>query len=300
MRTRRTLSRFDDDEHKVGHERWLVSYADFITLLFAFFVVMYSVSQVNEDKYRSLSATLKAAFSESDVKQAEVNEPVSTMATLESELQEALSGFPVDGTMTRSGNENWLELSLQSESLFDSAEASPSDEARALFSTLAETLESQQVDVQVGGHTDSVPISTARFEDNWALSSARALSVVDILANAGVPDQRLSAVAYGETRPVADNATEDGRRANRRVVIRISAAQDVLETNDSSDLSTALSPDVEEESVAAAAATPSDDVPDVAPAPPRTVAPVKLRGGDLLFTSDPDLPRLRERAPEDD
>lgn len=106
-------------ETKINHERWLVSYADFITLLFAFFVVMYSVSQVNETKYRTLSETLGNAFSSSAKKTNKNRSPDTTEAEvaplkqIEQQLEQALSGVLATGEVTLNGNQNWVEIVIE-------------------------------------------------------------------------------------------------------------------------------------------------------------------------------------------
>lgn len=202
-------------ETKINHERWLVSYADFITLLFAFFVVMYSVSQVNETKYRTLSETLGNAFSSSAKKTNKNRSPDTTEAEvaplkqIEQQLEQALSGVLATGEVTLNGNQNWVEIVIDANSFFSSGQATPSDEARTVLNKVADIISPFDNAVAVGGHTDDTPINNAQFKNNWELSSARAVTVVNLLAFAGVSPERMSAVGYGEYRPIADNQTPD-------------------------------------------------------------------------------------------
>ncbi len=295
-------------ETKINHERWLVSYADFITLLFAFFVVMYSVSHVNEKKYRQLSATLKGAFSTESEKQQEAsqaeNQNSSNVADIESladDIQSALAGVVDDADVNISGNEQWVEISLDANLLFATAQAELADEAKTLLTPVAEILAPYDNAVAIAGHTDDVPISNAQFQSNWALSSARAVSVVKFLATQNVAPARLSAVGYGEYRPVVPNTDADSRARNRRVVIRV--ARDAVPA-------AKVSPTQFESQEGQPTATPAPDAlatplpndasareltptPERAPVPESTppVAPVRLRGGGILFSRDPDLPR---------
>ncbi len=283
-------------EQKAGHERWLVSYADFITLLFAFFVVMYSISQVNEEKYRTLAETLNIEFSESgaEIGGSEENiagdDRIVELDKLVNSIQERLNEFPVDGRLSMSANENWVELTLSTEMLFASGSVIPKKEAQAIFSDLADMLAPYANEIQIIGHTDDVPINTSEFRNNWSLSSGRAISVVNYLAFEGIAPQRMSAIAYGEYRPIADNTTEDGRRQNRRVVVRIAGHGVETEQNalDNSIVNLAVSRDVEVE----AEVDQESSVQTVQEE--GVIQPVRLKGGDLLFTADPDLPRLRE------
>jgi len=251
------------EEEHVNHERWLVSYADFITLLFAFFVVMYSISQINEGKYRILSNTLSDAFNQaspiytpttegaaggtdlSSVVEmqmpvlrepgAEIDKPPDPemtedeMGPLDKKLQEvsdqveeSLKPLINEGLVNLRGNEEWLEIELNSSLLFSSGEATLKGEAGQILRELAFLVADLDYPVRVEGFTDNVPINTPRFPSNWQLSTARASAVVDLFTEQGVPPGRLAAIGYGEFQPIADNSTEQGRAANRRVVLMIS------------------------------------------------------------------------------
>lgn len=228
-------------EH-VNHERWLISYADFITLLFAFFVVMFAVSQVDSAKVGRFTESFSKAigidtFPESgagllpggaiaaQLEQAPPK-PGALPPELES-LREKLdtlrksAELPPNLQVLRRRNELVIRLS---ESLFfaagDDALKPPSVEA---MQKLAAELEPRKVDIRIEGHTDDRPIRTTRFRSNWDLSTARATAVIAVLAEAKIAAPRLSAVGYGEFHPVGSNATPEGRRMNRRVDIVVSA-----------------------------------------------------------------------------
>ncbi len=292
-------------ETKINHERWLVSYSDFITLLFAFFVVMYSVSQVSETKYKTLSDTLEKTFSPSvqtpaqeaaqspGARASEIVEPDELAA----ELRQAFSGLVSSGHLALSGNEDWVELAVDSELLFESGSAKPAAEAIEIFSDVAEILAPFDNAVAVSGHTDNVPINTADFQNNWQLSSARAVSVVNLLAYGGVNPSRLSAIGYGEYRPIADNSTAQGRAANRRVVLRV--ARDIVPQIPVSPARAVISgePVIDSNFPEKTEISNSEDSSGVAnnDTPKSAIEPVKLKNGGLLFTSDPDLPQHRRR-----
>ena len=245
-------------ETNVNHERWLVSYADFITLLFAFFVVMYSISQVNEGKYRVLSNTLVSAFNNSGVQSSsippiQVGDPSLSVDPSAIDLRLIETDKTGDGEFSGDGsfnktadlpqlsdifekefsdliesqqvqlhsNEFWLEVALSSSILFESADAEASIQAESIFSDIAGILKPFNNPIQVEGFTDNVPIRTAQYPSNWELSSSRAASVVRLLMKGGVAAERLSAVGYGEFQPIGDNTTVDGRSKNRRVVLMI-------------------------------------------------------------------------------
>lgn len=227
------------EEHE-NHERWLVSYADFITLLFAFFVVMYSVSSVNEGKFRTVSDSIKAALNPIS------SQPVSTMrfdlgdhkaALAESidkkvifirKFQKGLrkhSTVKVDlsqsvlpnGMSVRHGDRTII-LTLSDELLFESGQAALREDAYPVLEAFAEVLNEYGVGVRVEGHTDNVPVNTAQFASNWELSAIRAATVARVLSEIfHVPPDLMSATGNGEFKPVADNLTPENRAKNRRV-----------------------------------------------------------------------------------
>jgi chemotaxis protein MotB len=220
-------------EH-VNHERWLVSYADFITLLFAFFVVMFAVSQVDSKRVGRFTEAFSKAVGEDffpdrgkgflpandeEVRSSgtpenkvpqELAELTDSLKSL-SEKNDALHGLQVIQ------RRNELVLRLSDSIFFESGDASLLAPAALILHTLGPELASRHVDVRVEGHTDDRPIRTARFRSNWDLSTARATAVLATLAAEGIEPARLSAAGYGEFRPIASNATEDGRKQNRRV-----------------------------------------------------------------------------------
>ena len=288
-------------ETKISHERWLVSYADFITLLFAFFVVMYSVSQVNESKYKVLSNTLEEVFSASKIDEIEdrlqTENNVAQLDELQEELQESLAGLIDEGDVVLSGNEQWVDIQLNANILFNTGKADPSEEAKKVFAEVAQILSPYENGVAVIGHTDDVPIRNAEFDSNWELSSSRAVSIVTLLAFQGVAPQRMSAVGYGEYQPIADNTTAEGRAKNRRVVLRVAkaAAPSAKETASQAVGSSEVEPNQNGEQQEDA--TETQNIQENQDDEDR-IQPVKLRGGGLLFSSDPDLPRNNPPAQE--
>ncbi|AEF21922.1 flagellar motor protein MotD [Pseudomonas fulva] len=238
------------EEHE-NHERWLVSYADFITLLFAFFVVMYSISSINEGKYKILSQTLTGVFNQPDrsIKPIPVGderprttEPdrsmvdeessqqqiaASTLQSIADSIRDAFGGLLQSDQLKVRGNELWIEIELSSGLLFPSGDALPNDEAFEIIEKIAKILAPYGNPIHVEGFTDNQPIKTPQYPTNWELSAARAASIVRMLAMDGVDPSRLAAVGYGEFQPVADNATAEGRARNRRVVLVVSRNLDV-------------------------------------------------------------------------
>jgi chemotaxis protein MotB len=245
------------EEHE-NHERWLVSYADFITLLFAFFVVMYAISSVNEGKYRVLSETLNAVFSDpvrskNPIQIGEISrgegekspapgisedpsyaielpelphrpppastEDIKTINDLSRQFSSALSELIESEDVLIKQGEDWLELEIKSRVLFESGEARLARAAVPVIGEIADILQTAANPIQVEGFTDNNPINTPRFPSNWELSAARAASVVHLLDRYGIQPDRMSAIGYGEYKPIADNDTEAGRQKNRRVVL---------------------------------------------------------------------------------
>lgn len=235
-------------EEHVNLERWLVSYADFITLLFAFFVVMYSISSVNEGKYRVLSDTLNSVFQsrptsptpiqfdnahkdqtsiiespdyikipvpENDKNLTPPDNPELQM--LSEEITNAVQLLIDEDLINIKKTDFWLEIDIKSSILFGSGDARLSEDAEDILASIALLIEKYPNDIQVEGFTDNVPIKTRYFPSNWELSSSRAASVVHLFEEEGIDPKRMMAIGYGEFRPRAENATAEGRNANRRV-----------------------------------------------------------------------------------
>lgn len=233
------------------HDRWMVSYADFITLLFAFFVVMYSISSVNKGKYETFSESLDQALFHNEKIQKEA-EPIQVgqipttvqpielpnlltieerelseeiieekrrLSEVSDEFQRALQPFVENQLVGIKKHDFWVELEMNSELLFASGKADLSVKAMPVLEKVAEVVRDVPNVINVEGYTDNKPISTGIYPSNWDLSSARATSVVKELVKNNIPPERLSAVGYGEFHPVAENDTEEGRFKNRRVVL---------------------------------------------------------------------------------
>ncbi len=289
------MARRSTIENKINHERWLVSYADFITLLFAFFVVMYSVSQVNDTKYKQLSKTLQSTFSKNlvtaDIQSDSTEAPLQNIReTILNDLKPLME----IGDAYVSGNKDWLEIELNANALFSSGSAELNEPANTILRDIADTLSLNTNEVRVSGHTDNIPISTDKFPNNWSLSSARAVAVVNQLAYQGVHPERLSAVGFGEFKPIADNQTEEGRQRNRRVVISVSSSAPAVEAlGINSDVTTSNS---EENAAQISSGEGVDDENDSVTAENTNdqsgLKPVILKDGSLLFSSDPELPRV--------
>ncbi|MEO8308274.1 MAG: flagellar motor protein MotD [Pseudomonadota bacterium] len=251
---RRRRHRFE--EH-ANHESWAIPYGDLMTLLLAFFVVMYAISSVNEGKYRVLSDSMVAAFRGTPLtdpvwigqKQsaggtlsplnqvllqgppkplpqpkpvvAPPNPQAAALQQMAAGIEDAMRSLIDANLVVVRRHDNWVEVEIKTDILFPSGVARLSPEAGPVFALLADALKPFPNQIRVEGHTDNRPIKTAAFPSNWELSAGRAASVVHLLTSQGMDPQRLSVVAYSEFRPLKTNTTEDGRNANRRVVLII-------------------------------------------------------------------------------
>jgi chemotaxis protein MotB len=240
--------------HTENHERWLVSYADFITLLFAFFVVLYGMSAVDAKKMKQVAASFQQAFniietgSFGTIPAIEVefthglsevlsmpSDPAvglngifqkerEELQNLEQTIHAALQASSLDAPLIEMVHvyidEKGLVISLSAKYFFDSGKATLRPEVLPIIDQIAGVLQPLKREIRIEGHTDDMPIQTTIYPSNWELSAARATYVIKYLVDKfGFAPQRLSAVGYGEFRPLASNATEAGRARNRRVDI---------------------------------------------------------------------------------
>ncbi len=230
---------------RVTHERWLVSYADFITLLFGFFVVLYAFARADEKKKAEIPQAIDSAFTSmgafpdysfkpGDAKSSRGATASSTVVMgtqaltpavvkddlnrIRHELEQRLAGQIAQHTVVIKMGRDGLVISLREAGFFNSGSASPRPEALAALRKISTSLVGTAYDLRVEGHTDDVPIHTEQFDSNWELSSARANRIARILLELhAIPPEKLSAAGYAEFHPVDTNATAEGRANNRRV-----------------------------------------------------------------------------------
>jgi chemotaxis protein MotB len=244
-------------EHE-NHERWLVSYADFITLLFAFFVVMFASSQTDKVKAKQVSDSVKEALenggmpsavrelwggtvdekgpgnaqmrgpggAKKALKEPEVKPPVPpvsaellpSMEYLTRELAEEIKTGKIQMRLEARG----LIISLREAAFFGSGDDAINAGSLASIGKMAAVLQTLPNPVRLEGHTDSVPIHNSRFRSNWELSAARSIAMLEVLSSRfQVPAGRFAVAGYADTVPVASNDTDEGRAHNRRVDIVI-------------------------------------------------------------------------------
>lgn len=232
-------------EDNENHERWLISYADFITLLFAFFVVMYAVSVVNVGKYKVLSDALGDAFGgrgaatriDTSVETEALQLPLSNIIAhkraeaakrdrerldlLARKLNSVLAPLASTGKVRVTQTARGVTVEINASVLFDEGAAELTGNARETLGTVASLLKDDTHAIEVEGHTDTTPIANAAFPSNWELSAVRASSVVRLFIENGVHETRLAAVGRGANRPIAANDDPIGRARNRRVAVTI-------------------------------------------------------------------------------
>lgn len=225
-----------------NHERWLVSYADFITLLFAFFVVLFASGQTDQGRAKEMSESMKEAMRDENkymkavlesmvrgerpgAKQkyalpspATVKPKSGDLSDIMKQLLGDLQGEIASGQMQVSLEPRGLVISLKQATFFPSGEDAIAKETYASLGKLSSIIKPLPNAIRLEGHTDAIPIRTARFQSNWELSASRSIAVLSVLANEfQVPTSRMAVVGYAETVPVSSNDTAEGRSRNRRV-----------------------------------------------------------------------------------
>ena len=235
--------------HSVSHDRWLVSYADFITLLFAFFVVLYAFAKADQKKQVQVTESIDTAFralglfpnvarlpssgaaADSGAEKAEIPmnivmgedvlspaEVKSDLERLHRELAQTLSNQVATHTVSIHMGRDGLVISLREAGFFASGSATPMPATLATLKEIAASLSRTPYDLRVEGDTDNIPIHTAEFDSNWELSTARATRIARIFLDMkAMPPDRISAAGYAQFHPVASNDTAEGRAENRRV-----------------------------------------------------------------------------------
>lgn len=236
-------------EKEPNLERWLVSYADFITLLFAVFVMLYAMSIVDQKKMEEVQASIQSSFSHDQTSSPALKvigskdfglipevldqpvppEPQDEVAAaaeaqefsqIKEEVQTNLQEYGAKNEVQLTINERGLVISLKEAGFFPSGTDKVQPEALPLLDKIASSISRYANTIRIEGHTDNVPVNSPAFPSNWELSTARANSLVHYLIEKhGFKGAKLSVTGYAEYRPIADNATEEGRKLNRRVDI---------------------------------------------------------------------------------
>lgn len=211
--------------------RWFISYADMITNLMIFFLVLYAMSNVEMDKLLALSDSLKKAFHKTAVESTQVGAALlsdprrSTKTTAVSEaIEEAVRALGLEAGVTVSADERGTIISLVDSYFFDMGSTVLNAKIKPTLKEVAEFIIETNANVQVEGHTDNIKVNRPPITSNWALSSLRATEVVEFLVSNGVSPKHLSAVGYGDTRPLVPNTSVENRSRNRRIDIVLTNA----------------------------------------------------------------------------
>jgi len=251
-----------------NHERWLISYADFITLLFAFFVVMFASSQADRGRAEQMSESVRKALEGSQMasliavvmggsvdqsghgseakrspagakqpmeekKDPRIAELLPSLQVLSVELQQEIKAGEIQISMQQRG----LVISFTQAALFPSGEDVVALKAYPALQKVATAMGKIPNPVRLEGHTDSVPIRTPRFRSNWELSAARSIALLELLSTRfGLAKERISIAGYADTAPAASNDTEAGRAKNRRVDMVILNQQGVIAEPQKTDM----------------------------------------------------------------
>jgi len=278
----------EHEAEKDNGERWLLTYSDLITLLMIFFVVLYSMSKVDAERFQAVAESLNKALgggvpakiemakspvgpslfqtgtpSSTTTVPGKGTDPNNTAHTnqdakgenknigqgnadaenmsiegIKAKLDKFASDNGIQAKLVSSIEERGLVVSIQETLLFESGSADVTTRARQILGNITTVLASAPNQIRVEGHTDNLPIHTTQFPSNWELSVIRSTNVVEILQNAGITPSRLSAVGYGEYRPIASNENADGQGRNRRIdLIILRSKYDVTEPNNKTSIS---------------------------------------------------------------
>ena len=231
-------------EHPPNHERWIISYADFVTLMFALFVAMYAISLKDHTSGKRVAESVRKAVTTGGITQtmriflpekqkqqhpAPPANPATNSSNIDPSLREPFLRLNQDlkqqidaGGIRLQLDQRGLVISLQEKAFFPSGDDTIYAHAYPSIEQLAKTIGKLSNPIRLEGHTDSVPIHTARFKNNWELSSARSIALLQLLEERfGLDSSRFAVAGYAQTIPIASNDTEEGRARNRRVEIVI-------------------------------------------------------------------------------
>jgi chemotaxis protein MotB len=208
--------------HEEEDEAWLLTYADFITLLMGFFVLMFSISKVDPVKLEQIQSSVSAEIGKKDVLQ-----PIQM---LKSDLKETMRGMGVDDVVGVYTDDRGVVVEFAAQAFYNPGTAIIKPEAEPVFKRIGGMLNADRYvafQVEVEGHTDDIPISTPQFPSNWELSAARATTVVRFFIDGGVTAARLRATGFADVSPKVPNRDQAGnplpnnQAVNRRITVHI-------------------------------------------------------------------------------
>ncbi|HTY09881.1 MAG TPA: flagellar motor protein MotB [Bacteroidota bacterium] len=214
-----------------NEERWLLTYADLITLLLGLFVILYAMSKIDAGKYAQLVSAMGGVFGKEKpgilqgqpgMLQSPIPQLQNERQKIEKEIQNALGSGMKKDLVSVSQNERGITIHIMEELLFSSGSAEFKASSLIVLDSLASVLKKIPNDIRIEGHTDNVPISTPQFPSNWHLSVARAVNAgYYLIQKHGVDAEKVSVVGYAEYRPLLPNTSDENRARNRRVDIVI-------------------------------------------------------------------------------
>lgn len=230
-----------DEEHE-NAERWLLTYADLITLLLAFFIVMYSMSKVDAKKFGAVAQALQAVLHGKGVEMLkgqgnlvlappEAGGPmkIGDLKLLQAKINKIAKDMGLKDKISADMDGRGLVIRISESAFFDQGSADLKPEAMTVLDALSVILKSVPNHIRFEGHTDNLPISTPKFPSNWELSVSRATTCVRyLIEHHEFPPDKISALGYSEYRPIASNSTFEGRAKNRRVDIVVLSWEDRL------------------------------------------------------------------------
>jgi len=242
----------EPDEVKAGAPEWMVTFADLMSLLLTFFVLLLSFANMEVVKFKSAVGSiqnalgLKSVFDISDVPSGseildyenprEGDGEAQAQEQIVEELESILANAGLDDKGTAKVSARGVVLQLEGDLFFQSGEAAINKRALPVLDALSSYIAGQSRSVDVVGHTDNVPIATVVYPSNWELSAARAGQAVRYLSEKGVAAERMRAIGQAHTVPIADNSTAAGRAANRRVEFIFVAETEAPKTAELADL----------------------------------------------------------------
>ncbi|MBF0505331.1 MAG: OmpA family protein [Nitrospirae bacterium] len=208
--------RHNSGDDRDNHERWLISYADFMTLMFTFFVALYALSSVDIKKIEQFSGSLEQTF-------RVIDKPIPLIDTKKSEFMENIRKVVTANSkdITVKNEPRGVVITFSDGVLFGSGSADLKPEVQKVLVDISKLLSVNPGKFTIEGHTDNVPISTPKYSSNWELSTARAASMLHFFIEKGLDPTKFAVAGYAEFRPLESNATEEGRQKNRRVEIVI-------------------------------------------------------------------------------
>ncbi len=249
-----------EEEQKEGAPAWMATFADMVTLLMCFFVLLFAMSSTQEESFKELIKSLKSALGVQQVPEAGTREGLTMQQTpeesqkkeseavdeaggmVQKEINEIVSDVrdlimfnQLGGMVKVEGNETGATITISDVVLFPTGKSDMSKDGLRVMAKIANVLSQFQYNIKIAGHTDTTPIKTARHPSNWELSADRACEVVRFLVSQGISPTMMSAVGYSEYRPVSTNDTSEGRSQNRRVEI-VYERQSIIEDIAKKDL----------------------------------------------------------------